>query len=176
MAAYLCSMNPTTLLIREIKASDNQTLAKIIREGIDALGLPQQGTAHSDPTTDHLNALFEHPGSHYFVVEQNGVIAGGCGIYPSNGLPAGYAELVRFFLDESFRGKGIGKILMKQCEAKAVQLGYTHLYLESFPEMKAAIHLYEQAGYVRLQKPLGNTGHFACNVWMAKKLEEKEFE
>ena len=145
-------------------------LAAIIREGIEALGLPTEGTAHSDPTTDNLFQLFTAPKSHYIVVEKDEEVMGGCGIYPSNGLPANHAELVRFFLDEHVRGLGIGKHLMKQCELIARGLGYSHLYLESFPEMKAAIHLYKSAGYKLLDAPLGNTGHFACNVWMLKEL------
>ncbi|MFA6260532.1 MAG: GNAT family N-acetyltransferase [Bacteroidia bacterium] len=155
---------------RTVTPADNATLAAIIRRGIDDLGLPSEGTAHSDPTTDDLSKLFTKPLSYYFVVETDGKVMGGCGIYPSTGLPDKYAELVRFFLDEKARGLGIGKQLMQECEALARQWGYTHLYLESFPEMKAAIHLYEKAGYQRLSQPLGNTGHFACNVWMVKEL------
>lgn len=158
------------ILYRTITPSDNQALAAIIRSGIDSLNLPKEGTAHSDPTTDDLTLLFTHPLSDYIVVEIDGKVMGGCGIYPSTGLPEGYAELVRFFLDEKARGKGIGKSLMKACEEKARQFGFTHLYLESFPEMEAAIHLYETAGYRRLSQPIGNTGHFACNVWMEKVL------
>jgi len=159
-----------TITYRNIQQSDNAILAAIIRDGIEALGLPSEGTAHSDPTTDNLFGLFATPLSHYIVVEINDAIAGGCGIYPSTGLPEKYAELVRFFLDEHARGLGIGKHLMKQCELIARGLGYSHLYLESFPEMKAAIHLYKSAGYKVLDAPLGNTGHFACNVWMLKEL------
>lgn len=155
---------------RTIAPADNATLAAIIRRGIDQLGLPSVGTAHSDPTTDDLANLFSKPLSHYFVVEIDEKVMGGCGIYPSAGLPEKYAELVRFFLDEKARGLGIGKHLMQECETLARNMGYTHLYLESFPEMEAAIHLYEKAGYLRLAKPLGNTGHFACNVWMVKEL------
>jgi putative acetyltransferase len=49
------------------------------------------------------------------------------------------------------------------------------MYLESFPDMKEAIRIYEQNGFTYLDKPLGNTGHFACNVWMVKDLLLGEF-
>jgi putative acetyltransferase len=156
--------------IRALDKSDNAALASIIRSSIEALNLPTEGTAHSDPTTDDLAKLFTKEKSRYFVVEQNGQVLGGCGIYPSLGLPDKHAELVRFFLDPKVRGLGYGKLLMKKCEEAALQFGYTHLYLESFPEMEAAIHLYESFGYKKLTAPLGNTGHFACNVWMLKAL------
>ena len=158
------------MIFRPIQAQDNAALAAIIRAGIESLNLPTEGTAHSDPTTDQLFQLFQTPRSYYFVAEEAGVVMGGCGIYPTTGLPENHAELVRFFLDPNVRGKGIGKYLMEQCEKKALELGYTHLYLESFPDMKAAIHLYETYHYQRLTKSLGNSGHFSCNVWMLKQL------
>lgn len=163
-------MKQAGIRYRKIKSTDNAALAQIIRSSIEDLKLPTEGTAHSDPSTDNLSGLFQHPLSDYVVVEQDHQIMGGCGIYPSPGLPEAHAELVRFFLHPHARGKGIGKELMQQCEALARLLGYTHLYLESFPDMEAAIHLYEKFGYTRLHAPLGNTGHFSCNVWMLKAL------
>ena len=157
-------------LYRNIKPSDNIALANIIRNGIETFNLPTIGTAHSDPTTDYLFQLFTAPNSYYVVLELDGEIMGGCGIYPTEGLPDKYAELVRFFLNKKAQGFGYGKILLQKCEELAKQFGYTHLYLESFPEMKAAIHLYEKFNFLNLDKPLGNTGHFSCNVYMLKVL------
>lgn len=159
---------------RKIKESDSPILATIIKSSIEAMNLPLEGTAHSDPTTNDLYNYFTKSGSAYLVAEVDGKVMGGCGIYPSNGLPEKHAELVRFFLHESARGKGIGKHLMEACEQMALSLNYTHLYLESFPDMKAAIHLYEKFGYKILDAPLGNTGHFSCNVWMFKRLGENK--
>lgn len=158
------------IIYRSIKLEDNKILTSIIRSSIEALSLPTDGTAHSDPTTDDLYLLFTKENSGYIVLEIDGKVMGGCGVYPSNGLPNQHAELVRFFLDEQVRGKGFGKILMQKCEELAKQFGYSHLYLESFPDMEAAVHLYEKFNYQRLQNPLGNTGHFSCNVYMLKVL------
>lgn len=157
---------------RAIRETDNLVLASIIRAGIENLNLPTEGTAHSDPTTDNLFQLFETPGSNYLVLELEGEVLGGCGIFPTQGLPANHAELVRFFLSPTIQGKGFGKILMEKCEQLALENGYTHLYLESFPDMEAAIHLYQKFGYQKLTAALGNSGHFACNVWMLKKLKQ----
>jgi len=156
--------------IKFIESEHNAALASIIRSSIEALNLPSEGTAHSDPTTDDLANLFTKDKSGYFVLLENDKVLGGCGIYPSSGLPEKHAELVRFFLDPLARGKGFGKILMQKCEDLAKEFGYTHLYLESFPDMEAAIHLYQSFGYHKLTQALGNTGHFACNVWMRKVL------
>lgn len=157
--------------IRPIVQTDNAALASIIRMNIEKLGLPTEGTAHSDPTTDHLFELFSTKGSDYWIVEAaDGAIVGGCGIYPTKALPEYCCELVRFFLLPSWHGLGIGKILMNKCIDTAQSLGYDSMYLESFPDMKAAISLYERYGFTYLTAPLGESGHFACNVWMLKKL------
>lgn len=158
------------LLIREIQPGDNAALAAIIRSGIEEFGVPLEGTAHSDPTTDDLYNLFKTPGSRYFVAEEDGVILGGGGIYPTAGLPAGCAELVRFFLAPAARRKGLGVKLLVRASEAAQHAGYTSLYLESFPEMSRAVALYERNGFQYLPAALGNSGHHACTIWMLKTL------
>jgi putative acetyltransferase len=153
---------------RPIQYSDNKKLATIIRESIESYNLPTEGTAHSDPTTDNLFQLFQQPNSFYWVATENEIVLGGGGIFPSNGLPKGCCELVRYFLTPKARGKGIGKELLSKSVEIAKELGYTKMYLESFPEMKEAIRMYEQNGFERIDQPLGNTGHYACNVWMVR--------
>jgi len=156
--------------LRTIKESDNIALAKILRDALDEFNIPKKGTVYTDPTTDNLHQLFKAPGSTYYVVEENGRILGGCGIFPTEGLPAGYAELVKLYLAKESRGMGIGKILIEKCSETAKELGYTHLYLESFPAFESAIRLYEKYGFSRLTTSLGNSGHYACNIWMQKDL------
>lgn len=159
------------ITIRNIKTEDNVELARIIRESLVEFDVPKIGTVYSDPDTDRLYQLFEEaPGSSYFVAEEDGALIGGCGVYPTLGLPTGYAELVKLYLTAATRGKGIGKLLMDKCYEAAKHLGYTHLYLESFPQLAKAVSMYGKAGFKPLNGALGNSGHFACTIWMAKEL------
>lgn len=159
------------ITLRTIQASDNEQLAKIIRTSLEEFNVPKIGTVHSDPTTDNLFKLFQTEGSIYFVAEEDGQLLGGSGIYPTEGLPGGCAELVKLYLSGSARGKGIGKQLLEKCFESARQLGYSQLYLETFPELAQAVGMYEKAGFKALAAALGNSGHFACNIWMLKKLD-----
>lgn len=159
-----------SLTIRPIQPSDNALLATLIRKVFREFKIDKPGTVYTDPTTDALYELFQQPGSAYFVAEENGVIIGGCGVYPTEGLPAGCAELVKFYLAAEARGKGIGNRLMQQSIAAARELGYTQLYLESFPELAKAVSMYEKAGFRPIAHALGNSGHYACNIWMLKDL------
>ena len=160
--------------IRKIEIKDNAALALIIRASLVEFDVPKQGTVYSDPTTDQLFELFETtPGSCYFVAEEDGELIGGCGVFPTPGLPAGYAELVKLYLSAATRGKGIGRLLMEKSFEAALELGYTHLYLESFPNLAKAVSLYKKAGFTSLNHSLGNSGHFACTIWMVKQLVVK---
>lgn len=152
--------------IRKIEAADNKATAEMIRTILREFKIDKPGTVYTDPTTDDLSALFEQPGSAYWIAEEDGEIIGGCGIYPTAGLPDGCAELVKLYTSAASRGKGIGKLLMEKSIESAQHFGYNEVYLESFPELTTAIYMYEKAGFRKLSAPLGNSGHFACNVWM----------
>lgn len=157
--------------IRNIEIADNQQLANIIRRTLEEFNIPKVGTVYSDPETDTLYQVFQQqPGSVYFVAEEDGVLLGGCGVFPTQGLPEGCAELVKYYLTSASRGKGLGKILMDKIFIAAKELGYQQLYLESFPDFSKAVSIYEKAGFRRLDAAMGNSGHYACNVWMLKEL------
>jgi len=160
----------SSVKFRLIEATDNLVIADLIRSVFREFGVDRPGTVYTDPTTDQLYELFRHPGSVYWIAEADGVMAGGCGIYPTPGLPEGCAELVKFYLSAPFRGKGTGRGLMEKCFDSAKELGFRHLYLETFPELGKAVGMYEKAGFRYLDGPLGNSGHFACNIWMLKEL------
>jgi putative acetyltransferase len=157
-------------MIREILKDDNQTLAHIIRTSLKSFGLDRPGTVYTDPTTDALFELFQTRGSVYFVATEQGSILGGCGIYPTKGLPDGHAELVKLYLSEEARGKGLGKALMEHSLNWARTVGYTHIYLETFNELNSAVGLYYKLGFKDLAAPMGDSGHHACEVWMLKTL------
>ncbi len=156
--------------IRSIVKRDNVLLAELIRKVFREFKIDMPGTVYTDPTTDRLYELFTNPSSHYWIAEENEIILGGCGIYPTHGLPEGCAELVKFYLSAESRSKGIGKALMETSIHWAKEFGYNQLYLESFPELNKAVSLYEKAGFTQLNKPLGNSAHYACTLWMIKDL------
>ena len=155
---------------RTIEEKDNREIADLIRTVFREFKIDKPGTVYFDPTTDDLFKLFSINGSEYWIAEENSKIIGGCGVYPTPGLPDGCAELVKLYLIASHRGKGTGWQLMEKTFVSAKRLGYKHLYLESLPELSKAINLYERTGFRHLPAPLGNSGHFGCNIWMLKDL------
>ena len=156
------------LTIRPIEASDNLILAGIIRSSLTEFGANKPGTVYFDPTTDHLYELFQTPGSIYFVAIENGRILGGGGIFPTPGLPEKCCELVKMYLDKSARGIGLGRRLIAICLERAKEMGYNQVYLETMPELRKAVSVYEKFEFRYLDGPIGNSGHFGCDVWMLK--------
>jgi putative acetyltransferase len=159
------------LKIRPVTAEDNATLARIIRSTLEEFGANHPGTVYFDESTDRLSTLFSLPRSGYFVIEENAVILGGAGIYPTRGLPVDTCELVKMYLLPQARKKGFGKAALLHCINVARAYNYTRIYLETMPELKQAISLYYKMGFERLDKPMGHTGHTGCNIWMILNLE-----
>ena len=158
------------VIIRKIQPTDNAALASIIRTSLAEFGANKPGTVYFDSTTDHLYEMFQEPGSAYFVAEQNEQVLGGAGIYPSEGLPPQTCELVKMYLLSEARGKGLGKLLIDKSIDFARRFGYRQVYIETMPELRKAVSIYEKFGFEYLNGPLGNTGHFGCDIWMLKKL------
>jgi putative acetyltransferase len=156
--------------LRSIQNSDNVALARIIRDALAEFGANHPGTVYFDESTDHLWELFQNDRSDYFVAEVDGVIAGGGGIFPTTGLPEDTCELVKMYLIPEARGIGLGKRIIELCLEKARELNYRNIYLESMPELSRALKIYEKFGFSYLCSPMGNSGHFGCDLHMMKAL------
>jgi len=162
------------IIIRSFEKKDNDSLARLIRTTLKEFGADKTGTVYYDPTTDHLFNIFQQtPRSFYFVAELNNEMVGGGGIFPSPGLPGDTCELVKMYLKPEVRGIGLGKILIQKCMDFAKDAGYKSIYLETMPELKQALKTYEKFGFEYLDGPMGNTGHFGCDMWMLKRLDDR---
>ena len=158
------------IILRKITPVDNATIAHIIRATLTEFGAARPGTVYYDEATDRLSEVFDVPRGVYYIAEEDGIMLGGAGIYPTDGLGVDTCELVKMYLVPEARGKGIGKALMNKCIEFATENGYNQVYLETMPELSNAIHLYEKFDFKRLPAPMGNTGHTGCGIWMLKSL------
>ena len=158
------------ITIRNIEAGDNPFLSTIVKDTLAEFGANHPGTVYFDPSTDHLYEVFRKEGSVYFVALMNGKIIGGGGIYPTDGLQEDTCELVKMYLLPKARGLGLGRTLIEKCLEFAKDTGYKNVYLESMPELKQALKVYEKFGFEYLSGPRGNSGHTGCSLWMLKQL------
>lgn len=156
--------------IRQIQLEDNPQIAQVIRNVFVELDAPKVGTAFADPILDTLFEVYQMPKSIYFVIENEGLILGGCGIAPLENSDDHICELQKMYFAPQARGLGLGYQVIQLCLEFAIKEGFTDCYLETLPFMTAAQKLYHKVGFYHINGPLGNTGHSSCDVWMLKKL------
>tara|TARA_B100000131_G_scaffold243628_1_gene236271 strand:+ start:351 stop:827 length:477 start_codon:yes stop_codon:yes gene_type:complete len=158
------------LQIRKVIKSDNPQLAKVIRGVLNEMKVPAKGTAFADKELDNMHEAYSFPRSVYFVVESGSQILGGAGVMPLNKGPKNICELQKMYLHPMARGKGIGSDLLKLCLSFAKINKFSLCYLETMPYMKNAQKLYKKNGFIYINAPMGDTGHYSCPIWMTKEL------
>jgi putative acetyltransferase len=158
------------MIIREIQQHDNAAIEHIIKATLLEFGLPMLGTVYEDQEIIRMYESYQLENEIYYVIENEGEILGGGGIKHLKDFDNDVCELQKMYLLPKARGKGYGNLLFNKCLDAAKQKGYKKCYLESASQLKVAIQIYENAGFNHLDKPLGNTGHFSCGVWMIKDL------
>lgn len=140
---------------RIITAADDADLARIIRSNLERFHLDISGTVYFDKELDHLSVFYLSDVKkrvYYIALDEDDNVIGGVGVAEINGIP-NCAELQKLYLDDSVKGKGYSKELMKIAEDWARENGYKQLYLETHSNLKIAIKLYEKLGFRRIEKP-----------------------
>ena len=161
-------MTSEDFIIREIEPKDNPELAKVVRDVIVEMGAPTTGTAYEDKATDQMYETYLKNKAIYYVVEHKGKVVGGAGVAQLDNFEGNVCELQKMYFQPIARGKGLGTKLISKCLETAKELGFEKCYLETLPYMEAAVKLYKKYGFTNLDKPMGNTQHYSCNVWMIK--------
>lgn len=147
--------------------TDWQDVAQIYKEGI-ATGMATFET--SVPSWDVWNA--SHLATCRFVAIENNGIVGWAALTPvsSRCVYAGVAE-VSVYVTESARGKGIGKLLLKNLILASEKEGYWTLQAGIFTENKASVRIHESLGFrvVGKRERIGKLH----NVWKDNYLLER---
>ena len=73
-----------------------------------------------------------------------GFALGSVGLYP---VDRSTCELRKMYLHSSFRGKGLGRLLLEHALKRAKELGFSRVTLETASVLKEAIALYQSYGF-----------------------------
>ena len=95
-------------------------------------------------------------------------LVGGIGLAEIDLFPD-CCELQKLYLDDSVKGRGLGYQLIDLVEQEARRLGYKRIYLETHTNLKVAIHTYERAGYLEIERP-ESVVHSTMNKFYLKEL------
>jgi GNAT superfamily N-acetyltransferase len=76
-------------------------------------------------------------------------------------------EIKRLYVRKSYRGLGVAKALLNALESYAAAQGMGWLYLDSKPDLEAAVRFYERSGYRRCERYNDNP---QATIFMRKQL------
>ena len=154
-------------ILREIEEKDNKAVENVIRTCLIEHGGNHEGTAWADPDLGRFSEIYQGEGNKYWVAEdENGKIVGGTGI---GNLENGICELQKMYCLPEARGTGVAHKLM-QLALDYAKKYYKSCYLETLDNMTRAQRFYEKYGFVRVDKPVVITEHYACEVKYLKML------
>ncbi len=154
--------------IREIQSKDNGSVELIIRNCLIEFNGNRVGTAWEDPDLCRFSEIYNTDDRKYWVAESDKIV-GGVGIAPLAGAD-GVCELQKMYCIPEVRSTGVSHKLIEVALDHAKKY-FDRCYLETFGNMIAAQKFYEKYGFTRIDKPLGNTGHYACDVLYIKNLK-----
>ncbi len=105
-----------------------------------------------------LPGLYAPPRGRLLLMMEQKEAAGCVALRPVNDQ---VCEMKRLFVRPEFRDRGVGRKLAKKAIQEARTIGYSTMRLDTLPQMKAAIGLYEALGFTRCpayyETPLNET-------------------
>jgi ribosomal protein S18 acetylase RimI-like enzyme len=115
----------------------------LIREYMDsmALNLCFQGI---DEELTSLPGKYSEPEGAIIVAEAGG---GLCGCVALKKIGEGICEMKRLFVKDAFKGKGIGRELVRRIIDEGRSKGYRFMRLDTLESMKPALALYRSFGF-----------------------------
>jgi putative acetyltransferase len=82
-------------------------------------------------------------------------------------------ELAKLAVDESARGRGVGKLLTETVLGWAGERGMKKVVLVSSTKLKAALRLYERLGFIYCPLPL-DTGYETADIYMELVIQQAQ--
>lgn len=67
------------------------------------------------------------------------------------GIGEGRCEMKRLYVRDTFKGAGLGRKLSERLILDAKSMGFTHMRLDTLPQLKAAIALYRKLGFTGIE-------------------------
>jgi putative acetyltransferase len=130
-------------ILRCYKSGDESSVFALIKGVLGEYGLQTNPEATDKDLFDIEKYYVQRKGV-FKVLEENNRIIGSYGIYQ---LSDTVCELRKMYLDKTFRGQGLGKLLLEDAFIEARKLGYQEMVLETNRTLKEAIWLYQKYGF-----------------------------
>jgi putative acetyltransferase len=131
-------------MIRKANNQNIPAVTDLVYSILKEYGLQPDPCATDSDLQDLEKNYDNNGGSFDVLLDSTGRIIGSVGIFKIN---EEVCELRKMYLDSSHRGQGNGKLLLDHGIAKARELGFTMITLETAGVLKEAISLYTKYGF-----------------------------
>jgi GNAT superfamily N-acetyltransferase len=130
-------------MIRPARIEDAKKIARLCKQ------LGNQVSA--DQVEERLKKINEEKDSIIFLYEIDNSTSGWVHVFGKCIIQLEYAEIGGLVVDTEYRGKGIGKNLMRKAEEWAMEKGYPEVRLRSGGHRKEAHNFYKNIGYENIK-------------------------
>ena len=132
----------------EIIEYDKKFHTDFKRMNLDYLDKYNLTESHDMIILDNPEEIVIKSGGFIWLAKAGDEIVGTVGIMPEG---HGIFELIKMCVAESWRGKGISKLLMETCLHKVKELGGEKLFLFSNHQLQTALKLYTKYGFKNVE-------------------------
>ncbi len=133
------------VFLRAARRGDEELIRELIFGILAEFSLSPDPAGTDNDLFDLESSYFSRGGTFDILETPDGQIVGTVGLYPAEGSNA---ELRKMYLAQRMRGFGLGRRLLFHAIARARQLGFKSIYLETADVLESANHLYRSAGFV----------------------------
>ena len=132
----------------EIIEYDEKYHSAFRRMNLDYLDKYNLTESHDMIILDNPEEIVIKSGGFIWLAKAGDEIVGTVGIMPEG---HGIFELIKMCVAESWRGRGISKLLMETCLQKVKELGGEKLFLFSNHQLQTALKLYTKYGFKNVE-------------------------
>lgn len=130
----------TITLRTDSKNKDFQTLINSLDAYLSDINGDEHGFFSQYNSVDHINNV---------VIIYKGDIAVACGAFKP--FDKNTAEVKRMFVHPEYRGKKFSRLILTELETWASELGFHKCVLETSRKLTAAVNLYQNSGYEKIE-------------------------
>ena len=131
------------IFLRTATNDDSGLIRSLVFKVLNEYNLKSSPTITDSDLKNIEESYFDRGGLFEVLILDNKIV--GCvGLYPNSDKEV---ELRKMYFEKSIRGKGIGKKLLEHCIAKAAELGFKTITLETASVLVEAISLYKKYGF-----------------------------
>lgn len=144
--------NPEFTLVEARAAADLDAIRRLMRayEQWLAVDLCFQGFERELAT---LPGDYAPPSGRLYLALNRGAAAGCVALRRQDGESA---EMKRLYVNDAFRGHGLGRLLARRAITAARDAGYSRVLLDTLPKMAGALALYRSLGFVPVARYYAN--------------------